>query len=349
MVASIQKTAVIGTESRILPVGYDGGNSSAKLVVDVAEIRVPSLFLPIHSELHDVPASLEGGFVEYISGARTDLAGQRWMSGQPAYSKDPIGHIRIVDDPKGKIRYGLQTFLGGISTMKHQPSWELNVVASIQDAQVMGMELKHALQGSHLVRFNGSSESTEVNINVLAVVEEGVGAMIQARPEITPDGETLLYDFGFGTCIISHFGAKGRLINRTVTPGGVEHLVEAIAKNFDMRKRESKEGDRQLIRQGIERRDFIYGKPQRRASWDFSHIYKAELRPWIESVLHTALKTGSPWSVNCDAIIACGGGSQLPLVAEYLERKDIKPIQNGCWANARGLARFAFMKQRGSK
>jgi hypothetical protein len=140
-----------------LPAGFDGGNGNTKLVLGDTEIRCPAYVLPIHSELYDVPLPVAGGLVEYVSGDRSDLMGQRWLSGFPAYQQSPNGCLRIVDDKRGKITYGLQTLLGSIATQPHQDFWHLSLVASIQDAQVFGADLKNVLKGGHTVKFNGAA------------------------------------------------------------------------------------------------------------------------------------------------------------------------------------------------
>ena len=78
------------------------------------------------------------------------------------------------------------------------------------------------------------------------------------------------------------FGLKGALIERKVTPGGVEQLIDAIASHIDMRRQQSAEGDRQIIRAGIEDKTFRYGT----SSWNFRSLYQTELVPWMQSAGH---------------------------------------------------------------
>ena len=323
-----------------LPAGFDGGNGNTKLVLGDTEIRCPAYVLPIHSELYDVPLPVAGGLVEYVSGDRSDLMGQRWLSGFPAYQQSPNGCLRIVDDKRGKITYGLQTLLGSIATQPHQDFWHLSLVASIQDAQVFGADLKNVLKGGHTVKFNGSRQLSTVDISVQAVVEEGVGAIVTSRSDIDPNGQTLLYDFGSGTCILSLFGAKGRLLDRKVSPGGVENLIDGIARNLEMRKAQAGEGDRQIIRAAIEDNSFNYGK----TGWNFRSIYDVELKPWVQSTLAPALKAADPWTPSSSAILAIGGGSQLSTISQLLTNRGITPVAAGGWANARGLKTIAQLR-----
>lgn len=336
----VQIAPVAAKISQPLPTGYDNGNGYSKLAIGEHEIRCPAYILPIHGELYDIPAPVDGGFVEYVKGDRTDLEGQRWLSGFPAYQNSPLGCLRVVDDKRGKILYGLQTLLGAISTLPHQDFWHLSLVASIQDAQVFGADLKDALKGGHTVKFNSSRQLSTVDISVQAVVEEGVGAIVTSRNDIDTNGQTLLYDFGSGTCIISVFGAKGKLLDRKVSSGGVENLIDGIARNLEMRKAQSGEGDRQIIRAAIEDNSFNYG----RTGWNFRPIYDAELKPWVQSTLAPALKAADPWTPSSSAILAIGGGSQLPTINQLLANRGITPVAAGSWANARGLKTIAQLK-----
>ena len=340
MVSQLPQLATIASDSQLLPVGVDCGNGNLKLIVDHAEIRTPSYFLPIHGETYDIPAPIEGGFVTYLEGTRSDLVNQTWITGKPAYSQNPLACLRIVDDERGKIRYGLQMLLGGLATLSHRPLWRLLVVASIQDAKVFGLELKQALTGTHTVKLNGKHHST-VEIQVWSVLEEGAGAIISNRTQIDSDGQNILIDFGSGTTILSLFGAKGKLIDRRVHPTGVERLIDAIAINPETRKRLAQEGDRAVIRAGIENNDFLYG----RIEWNFQHLYGQELKPWVQSVLSPALKIASPWMPTASTKLAIGGGSQLPGIAQLLARQNFLVVSDGAWSNARGLARIAQLQR----
>ena len=51
----------IGSAIPLLAAGYDGGNGSIKLVIDNAEIRIPSYVQVLHGEIYNVPESKEGG------------------------------------------------------------------------------------------------------------------------------------------------------------------------------------------------------------------------------------------------------------------------------------------------
>ncbi|MBD1890492.1 hypothetical protein [Coleofasciculus sp. FACHB-SPT9] len=331
------------TSPPLLAVGYDGGNGSVKLIVDNAEIRIPSYVQPLHTEIYDVPESPEGSLIEYLAGDRSDLVSQRWFSGDVAYQYNPQSHQRVVDDRAGKIKLGLQLFLGALATLPHRSRWNLSVIASIQDAQLLGAELKELLQGQHSIRINGKGVSW-IDLSVSAVIEEGTGAVVTALGcnLIQPKTQNIFLDLGNGTIISSVFGSGGKLIARKVTSGGVDALIEAIAKNIDTRRHLIREGDRHLIRAGIENGSFQYGT----TGWNFRQVYNTELKPWVSQNLAAAFKSVDPWREQSDSVVAIGGGSQLPAIAQLLTARNIVTSSDGTWLNARGLARLAQIKLR---
>ncbi|WP_143467736.1 ParM/StbA family protein [Leptolyngbya ohadii] len=345
MTLSLPRMATIASDSQLLPASADIGNGHLKAVVDLAEIRHSSYILPVQkTRILDIPATSEGGLVEYLGGTRTDLIGQMWMTGSLAYSYSPTTVLRVVDSPKGKPEFGLQLFLGAMSTLQYRPQWHLSMVASTQDAQTFGESLQSALEGEHIVQFAEHGKPCTISISVQKVLEEGAGAIVNARQLIDPDAQTVLIDLGQGTTIVSQFIARGKLLQRRVIPEGVERLIDSIASSLETRQRLGQEGDRQIIRAGIENGSFEYGK----TGWNFRSIYVSELKIWVSSVLSPALKIAAPWLPTASAFLAIGGGSQLPLIAELLEIKKITPVPDGHWANARGMARIAYLQLRGN-
>ncbi|WP_204140312.1 ParM/StbA family protein [Halomicronema sp. CCY15110] len=330
-VASGQSTADI---VELMPVGLDIGNGAVKLCLPGHEIRVPSYACPVHENLHDPP---ETGLVEFVASS-ADREEQRWLAGYAAYQHNPEGYLKVVDDRQGKLTYGLPLLLGALATVRYRPVWNIFVVASIHHARAMGEALTHRLQGRHLVRFNGLETISEVSITIAKVLDEGAGAIAYC-PEADRTHQTLVYDLGSGTTVVTVFGPKGRLIDRQVSNRGVQNLIDAIAKNPRMIRRLAAEGDREIIRDGIERGDFIYGI---QGAWSFEAIYRDELKPWLSTVLKPALKAGAKWTPTSRAVIAIGGGSELPLVRELLQGQGITPVPEGSWSNARGLKRIAL-------
>jgi hypothetical protein len=342
MVTTRPERAESTSYRQYLPAGFDPGNGSAKLLVDGTETRIPSLIQPLHTDIYDVPECKDGSLITYLSGDRSDLVGQRWFAGRNAYLYAPLGHQKVLEDSKGKIKFGLQLLLGALGTLPRRPEWKLGVILSIQDAKVFGDELAESVAGRHTISIGSNVSVSHVCIDVESVVDEGAGAIAHAitSGSVAPNSQTIVLDFGHGTTIITPFGAKGKAINRRVINAGVSDLIEAIAKNIDTRRQLHAEGDRQLIREGIERGDFTYGT----TDWNFRSVYNNELSPWVQSVLSPSLKACAPWKATSEAILAIGGGSMLPAISQLLTKQGITTIGDGCWANARGLEKLAQLK-----
>jgi len=330
-----QNTPTAATHNPAWATAYDCGNGSVKLIINSAEIRIPSYIQPILFPLRDVPAT---GFVEYLDGDRADLISRKWVGGISAYHLNPTTLTRVVDSRSSKIELGLQLLLSALTELPHRDQWYFALIASIHDAQAMGEKMGKALRGTHRVKL-GSQLST-VTIDVIRVLEEGAAAIVEHRSELDLSGQNLIYDFGNGTLALSMFGAKGKLLDRQIFPGGVETLIDAIARNLETRKQLSGEGDRHLIHSEIERKDFLYSK---RSGWNFRSVYEAEIKPWVASNLAPVIKAASKWEM-ADVHLAIGGGSQLPLISQLLAARGISAVSDGVWANARGMYKLAHAK-----
>jgi hypothetical protein len=344
MTTTRQSSPDSGKSSQCLPTGFDPGNGSAKLRVDGVETRIPSLIQPVHGEIYDIPQAKNGAYITYHSGTRKDLEKTSWFVGESAYFYSPISCQKIVDDRVGKVKFGLQILLGALGTLPMRPSWHISLVLSIQDAKAFGKELAESVAGHHVIGINGSSAVTHVDADVLAVREEGEGAILTAASTatISPKDQSILIDLGHGTSISSVFAPGGKLIKRTVTPGGVSALVDAIAQNLETRRQLAKEGDRHLIRLAIEDGSFQYGH----SDWNFRNVYNNELKPWVVANLANALKAVDDYKESSASIVAIGGGSMLPAISQLLSKQGIATLTDGCMANVRGLERIANIKLR---
>lgn len=338
-----QSPPTTGTNSLRLPAGYDGGYGFSKLCLEGNEIKIPSYLALLHDSNIYEPER-DGACIEYLDGERTDMIGLRWLAGKPAYQEFPGTFLQVVDDKKGKIRYGLHLLLGAIACLPIRASWDLFLIASVQDAQVLGAELSKALSGNHSIRINGKHVS-HISISVSAIVEEGLGAIAESTALNLCEGgsQVILIDGGHGTFISSVF-AKGKLIqgSRKVLIGGVDALISSVSRNLETRRQLAAEGDKVLIREGIERGDFLYGK----SGWCFQDIYNAELKPWVESVLAPALKSVDFWRANSETVLVSGGVARLPVIAGLLAKKGFITIPDSQWANARGLYKLAQIRFR---
>lgn len=327
MIATSPALATTGNFTQLTPLGFDGGNGFSKLVHTDGVIVSPSYFL----ELRQTTES--PNVIEYLDGLRTDLKGKRWVTGEAAYLESPLAYQRVVDEKLGKLELGLQIFLGSLQKLPCQLSWNIALSLSIQDAEVLGDRLKKSFDGSHIVEING--RETAVNISA-RVFEEGRGVIISAIKSalIKPQSQTILLDLGYGTTITAVFsGTQLVKQSRTVHPSGVRELVEAIAKHPQTRASLGNEGDRAVIRRGVEDGSFDYGC----SSWNFREIYTEQLPVWVRTVLTPALKPVSPWKPRCESVIATGGGSLLAGINQLLAKHQIATIPEAQTANSRGL------------
>lgn len=332
----LQPTAV--NYSQFQPLGLDVGNGATKLVIEGCEILIPSYVHPIH-DIGSTDPTL--GLVEYLGGDRTDLIGSKWFAGKSAAQVAPLTFQRVVDDARGKIKFSLQLLVGAIETLPHQLRWKFAIVLSSQDSQTFGDELADSVQGVHSIRFRGT-DVTQIEIEVLSVVEEGIGAIAVASADIDIKGTVIVNDLGNGTLIASVFQG-GKLVDRKVILRGVEPLIDDIANHKETRKKLNNPARKDLIRAGIENKTFDYGNVAVTQS-NFEQIYIAELKEWIVSGLAQLLKATAEWSAGADAAIAIGGGAQLPKITPLLVAKGITPISESHWANARGLFKLAQLK-----
>lgn len=344
MTTTRQTTPEPGFYCQVLPTGFDPGNGSAKLRIDGAEVRIPSLIQHLHADIYDVPQVKDGALITYHSGTRKDLEKTSWLVDQSAYVYNPIHCQKLVDDRAGKVNFGLQILLGAIGCLSSRQKWHLGLVLSIQDAKAFGNELAESIAGHHAISINNTSAAIHIDIDVLAVREEGEGAIISATSTgtINPKDQTILIDAGHGTLISSVFGAGGKLVKRTVTPGGVSALIDAIAQNIETRRQLKREGDRHLIRLAIESGSFQYGH----TDWNLRGVYNTELKPWVISNLATALKAVDEYRESSASIVAIGGGSMLPAINQLLANQNIATLPDGSMANVRGLERIANIKLR---
>jgi Actin like proteins N terminal domain len=326
-----------------LLVGFDGGNGSTKVVFgDKLELRIPAYYHLLSGNIYDVLDLPDGALVEYLDGSRDDLEGSKWLTGSAAWHKAPISIQRVVDDRQGKTSFGLQLLLGAIAVMDYRPTWNITLIASIQDPATFSDTLVRSLEGTHQVKFQ-DDRSSRVVIKVEKVLEEGVGALIEATALGVLDvkgKQNIVLDLGHGTTIASVFAPGGKLLSRYVHPNGVESLTSALATHIETRKVLSRQGDTELFRQGLENGTFFYGS----TGWNFAGIYQQELVSWARENLATTLKSVDDWRDSAASILAVGGGAQLPGIADLLKVKGIKTLDNATMANARGLYRWGTAK-----
>lgn len=334
MTTTIAQTMPIATATtQFIPIGLDVGNGAVKLYSALGESITESYVL----YLNERATHNNAGYVEYIEGSRSDLSGRQWIGGLNAYFQSPSGIHRVNDNPQGKAELCLQLLLSALSSHPHRPEWSLSICASVHDGKVFGKAVKQALDGIHKVRINGKSST--VNIRVERVLEEGSGVAV-ALKNTFDFTNALLFDLGNGTAIVSAFNGLQLTDRDYQHDAGVESLIESIATSEIVRKHLLKPADRHLIRLGIEKGDFSYGT--RSDGWGFKDAYVAALPGWFESGLKPLLKKAESRINSATAVIAVGGGTQLPGVKNLLSKRGIGVPDNARFLNAKGLYQVAL-------
>lgn len=346
MIATDLKTVDFDRSTPILAVGVDNGHGLLKTALDAdsrqIKVRCPSKFKEIREDFLDYPTSKYGSTFYYRDGDSKSLIGREFKTGDLAYTADPYGHTKLSDKAEYKIEYALHSILGVLGTLPYRRSWNLYIVASIHNSKLFAKQLTEALEGIHVVNFNGkASPQSIVKIKVGLIAPEGSGSYVYCRHQGLLDHtkHAIALDFGTGTLIVSVFAPRGSVEYREVLSiGGCIDLLDAIARDRELQLYEGgKLGDIELIRQGIESKSFLYGN----SGISFCNAYQRELMPWLKDRFSLALKAVQPWRKLASSFVVWGGGAQLPGVAPAVEKFGYTAVSEGSWANALGLQRLA--------
>ena len=321
------------TVSQVMPIGLDVGNGAVKMTSSMSQILMESY---VHY-LSERATHANLGYVEYLSGDCPDLAGKQWIGGLNAYFQSPSGVYRVTDSNNGKAELCLQLLLSALTSLPYRKEWTLNLCASVHDGKVFGKAIRAALEGVHNVRLLG--KDSIITVTLSKVLEEGSGVAYVLRNEFDFTN-ALLFDLGNGTSIVSAFNGLQMTYRDYAPDAGVEKLIDAIATSDSVRQHLKRPGDRHLIRVGIEKSDFSYGTQN--PDWNFKQAYIESLPKWFEQGLKPFVKAASTRVPAATSIIAVGGGSLLPGMAQLLAKKGIAVPTDARWLNARGLYQIAL-------
>jgi hypothetical protein len=166
MMATDPKTVDFDRSTPILAVGVDNGHGLLKAAIDAdsrqMKVRCPSKFKAVREDLLDYPTSKYGSTFYYRDGDAKTLKGNEWKTGELAYTADPHGHTKLSDKAEYKIEYALHSILGALGTLPYRRSWNLYIVASIHNSKLFAHQLTEALEGIHVVNFNGKSSQESI-------------------------------------------------------------------------------------------------------------------------------------------------------------------------------------------
>ena len=321
--------------------GIDSGNGRVKGLSDTGyPVRIPSLLYFPQAQISPGQFDKESTFVVYEGGLRSDLWNKSWIVGKEAYVMAPDSHISTSDDREAKVKFCLELLLGAVAQMVTEKKVNLAIALSIHDKEAFKDSIRTKLEGTHRVKLNG--KFCELSVSVVSLVDEGVGAYYEllATKQASRNETALLLDIGHGTIITSVFGSS-ELKFRQTYPLGVSKLYSAIANNVQIRKAlKGTPGNLQLIKQGIERGDFVYGNNQR-LSFEFKNVYQEELKPWVSNSLVKVLSSLTQWQNEATHLFCIGGGVNLPGIKSFLEKQHFTCLKDSEWLNTRGLLKIA--------
>ncbi|NES21910.1 MAG: hypothetical protein F6K41_24045 [Symploca sp. SIO3E6] len=343
-----QNTQVKAVKTRQqIAIGADFGAGTTKLAledsVSIRKLKHSSKLVTIDEPLKDEFSPKDGGHFYYHEGTRDDLVGKGFLTGELAQWMRPTSHTRLSDDPVMKAENSLQMLLGVLSTSCfNEEDLSVNLIVSTHSKELFSNDLKDKLDGKHVVSFGSKDgKRTSVYTRVLSVVPEGAGSYIHAQSTgMTKDGMNLMsVDFGTSTIIPQVFSPNGKLLYyQPLEAGGCIDLIGAIAKDpsFLQLLRSGRAANADLIREAIEDGTFEYG----RQKFNFSDVYRKHLTSWLIPRLQKSLQVTNEWQ-DSSHLVAWGGGSQLPYMAQLLKSRGIQVVPNGCWANCLGLQKIA--------
>lgn len=342
-VAQMPKLTPGGLPAPLFAVGADIGAANVKLAIDCGEIKIPSAIEYLSTTPETVLVGRDGGHVLYIDGTREDLVGRRWYAGGVAVKANPKGHQKVSDDAsQNKPALGLQLLLAALTQFTYRPIWNLKLVASIHDAGSLKTQLKQALEGSHHVLLGRNTQTSQVNISVTAVVNEGMGLVVSQQHRIPESSEVIALDLGGHSTIATVFDGFGQIVDRYPVQIGVIDLLESIAKNPTMRERcNGQQGDISLIRAALENQSTLFQYGFGQSAFSLQDIYETELQPWLDAALAKAWRSVEDYRARASHYFAIGGGVSLPYVQSCLSEAGLECLPESEWVNARGLYTLA--------
>ncbi|NJM00794.1 MAG: hypothetical protein HC924_19445, partial [Synechococcaceae cyanobacterium SM2_3_2] len=181
-------------------VAIDLGNRFVKLSDQGRVWSVESIYA-------DVQGSLPKA-VEYVKGSCEELVGKAWIVGHGA--RNYRRGIRTWTTEKHES--ALRLVLGSLELPRRAKTAEFELVMSLPNPQVEGIQLQKALVGEHHIIDGG--DPVKVVIESVRVEPEGIGAYRYGHKQglTKPNSITGIIDLGGGTAIATLFDAQGSQI-----------------------------------------------------------------------------------------------------------------------------------------
>jgi len=257
----------------VLTLAGDFGYSTAQLFGSLVRVNQPSYLLPL--EVEKLPDTPKSGVFSYVGGDATDMVGKSFAVGSVAHSIDADACRKNADAAENKIDNALIMLLGLLTYQQGLPSdIEVNLLTCLQKVtSELREQVTTVYEGRHTISFGGRLMS--VTVKPLGVADEGLG-VLATTPHAATSKETVVLSIGGGTVNVSQFNG-GNLITQKPFAGGVMRLYESLALAPSLVTKLKAQGDAHVIRDGVERRDFLYGKNANIQRHSFEDDYLTEL------------------------------------------------------------------------
>lgn len=328
----------ISEPATTLTLAGDFGYSTAQLYGSIVDVNQPSYYLELTSQY--LPDTPEQGVFSYLKGDSEELLGRTFAVGSVAHLIDPVNCRKNADSTENKIESSLIMLLGLLTYQRGLPSQRLrvNILTCLQKVtpELKGLVVER-LRGTHQIKYGNRTLTVEVE--PLGCADEGLG-VLAATPHVDHRQDIVVISLGGGTTNVSQFGG-GKLLTQKPFDGGVMRLYEQIAMGGQVTAALGGVGDCHRIREGVERRDFFYGKAASPDRFSFEDDYYAQLAVWVAQVLARPLQHAKGLLMGADKGLVFGGGAMLPGLKESLSKHgyEIAPDPVNC--NVRGLYEFA--------
>lgn len=293
--------------------GLDLGNGNLKIVTENFEQRIPSLMVDA------VPSEALG---------HVSLNGENFIVGYGALKSSNA--IATVDDRSIKIDKIERLYYGALTFVPNLPTnIKSYIVVSSHAWQSHKEAIKQHLEGSRTVALSG--REIEINTEVLLVVPEGFGAVVDSLSQ-----KVATLDFGSGTTLITPYQNKKPLVSVQAKLGGVNHLYEMISESM-VSKNYGYRGDKREINRCLESGDFKINEV------DISEIYDKQLQSWWNERLKDVRDEAYKLQKEGYEIICIGGGVALPKFSKILKAKKFTVVTDRPeLTSARGLYKLAL-------
>ena len=344
MTLSLEKTAPkLGQGSpesgkpTVLTLAGDFGYSTAQLFGSLVRVNQPSYLLPL--EVEKLPDTPKQGVFSYVDGDAKGMVGKSFAVGSVAHAIDADACRKNADSPENKIDNSLIMLLGLLTYQPGLPSdIEINLLTCLQKVTTeLREQVTTVYKGRHTISFGGRLMS--VTVKPLGVADEGLG-VLATTPHAATGKDTVVLSIGGGTVNVSQFKG-GKLITQKPFAGGVMRFYEALALAPSLVKKLKAQGDAHIIRDGVERRDYLYGKNVNIQRHSFEDDYLTELPKWFESTLKRPLQHATPLLTAADAGLVFGGGAMLPGIEALLKKCGYTVVDDPVNANVKGLYEVA--------